>query len=87
MNLAYRSFPKRQMEITAILTCTLIPSSRGTHQAVVTKGREFVQISFRFRLLGAGRFPVQPGASSRILLEESTFVGSIYHVTQAPGDR
>lgn len=62
------------MEMTAIPTGTLIPSGRGTHQAAVTKGRKFVQISFRFRLLGAGRFALQPGASSRTLLDESAFV-------------
>lgn len=85
MNSVGRSPPKRQMEITAILTCSHIPSGRGAHQSVVTKSRGYVRISFFSRLLGAGRAFLQRGASSRIPLDERAFVWSTGHVAQAPG--
>lgn len=80
MNLVGRSFPKRQMEITAIPTRTLIaPPHRGIHQSVVTKSCSYVQISFLSSLVRAPMFSSSERALQLILLDEDAFVWSMPH--------
>lgn len=79
MNLVGRSFPKQQMEITAIPTRTLNHPSphRGIHQSVVTKSCSYVQISFLSSLVRAPMFSSSERALQLILLEEDAFVWSM----------
>lgn len=78
MNLVGRSFPKRQMEITAIPTCTLIaPPHRGIHQSVVRSHFSLVWLEHQC-------FPLQRGPFSSSCLTRMPLSGAC-HVAQAPG--
>lgn len=84
MNFAGRSFPQRQMEITAIPTCALLPSAEPHIKLLLPRAASLFRSHFALDCLEQEGF-WRPGASSSILLDESAFLGSIYHVTQAPG--
>lgn len=79
MNLVGRSFPKWQMEITAIPTCTLISLSphEGTHQSVVTKSCSYIQISLPSSLVRAPKFSSSERALQPHPLDKDAFVWSM----------